>query len=185
MKIKMKVLTALFFGMVPSSFSIAASVWYPTDGDINQIQISGGGFFGIFDDELNVSSSLPTLSYANNDKLDFTALTSGDYTVKNTSNFSATLTGSNRFKFGHSATGVLGSWSMETSASEFVGSPNFWQLTFSNSASVTFVADITPVVPLPPAAWFFGTSLVALVPLLGKRYKRILSDGVTANPQPT
>lgn len=160
----------------------SAAVWEPNDGDINLISINSMGFafpvltdtFGIFEDNADLQSAAPVLTFDGVGAVSFTKIGS-DYTISN-EGASGTLLGSNQFQIGfYSQNG----WSSEVANLNFGSDANL--LVFndglsSNNAHFLYAFDITAVasslpvvgVPLPGAIWLMGSAVLGFL-VTGRR----------------
>lgn len=155
----------------------AATVWYPTGGDVDTITLSfigplpANSAFGLFDDTTTVNgASAPDLQIANSDQLVFTQDGGGIWSVASTVLGGSFVIGaSNWFQFGFSAdTSASNNWQGDSSLSQ-VGVDS-WLIGFpSLPAGVTFVAaDLLPV-PLPAGAPLFISGALALMVFIAPR----------------
>jgi hypothetical protein len=146
----------------------AATVFAPTDGDVNFLLGDLlGAQLAIFDgsDQSYSGSSLGVLI---GDIVGFAGPNgSGDFTATNTTSaLSLTLTGSDNFILGLS-TDSGASWIAD--AAVVALGANAYSVTFSTGANVIevdvqVVSVIPPVViPVPAALWLFGSGLLGLV----------------------
>ena len=140
----------------------AATVFAPTDGDVNFLFGDlAGGVLAMFDDS---DQSYGGLSL----NIDVPGIVgvvgpvniNGDHIASN-SNGTLTLTGSDNFILGLS-TDNGASWFADLSVVA-VGA-NSYTVSFENGASVLQVdVQIIPAVPLPAAVWLFASGMLALV----------------------
>jgi len=154
----------------------SANVWAPTNADSNFFNLETlmglptAAQFGIFEDNVDVATAAPIISFNGGTKLDFTQngnnwdLTSGSGT--------GTLSESSNFQIGYlSGAGWIG----EAGNNEInsLGGTSY-QLFFIdptlaiNNVKSLFAVDIISSeagapVPLPAAAWFLGTGLIGLM----------------------
>ena len=145
-----------------SSTSAFASVWAPTDGDVNTINLStsGSGLFGIFDAGTLPGALAPDLALAANaDTVIFTLLGDNTWEIQNSLGAIFNLGLTPDFQIGYFA--GSGSWVMETSAVE-LGLPgtNIWSLSWGGGVDLT-VVDVAPV-PLPGAVWLLASGILAI-----------------------
>ncbi len=138
----------------------AATVFAPTDGDVNfLIATLGGGTLAMFDDT-DQSYAGPSLTISAPEIIGFTG-------PVNTNDFIATglsgtlnLIGSDQFILGLDTGG--GNWITDTSVVS-VGD-NAYQVSFDNAGTLTEVdVRIIPAIPVPAAVWLFGSGLLGLV----------------------
>lgn len=140
----------------------AATVWQPTDQDVNTLDFSlvisilPPGNFYVFDD--NAAGSLqtaPSLQLTSSDLLTFTQ-NGANWDIMGT-NGTLTISSTTNFLFAEKNSG--GIFSQETGSS-LLG-PNNWNLVFGSGAQLQAV-DVTPI-PVPAAVWLFGSALLGLV----------------------
>ena len=149
----------------------AATIFVPTDGDVNFLFGDlMGGTLAMFDDS-DQSYSGPSLTI---DVPGITGIagpfTGGDHIASNT-NGSLTLTGSDNFILGLFDTGS-GNWLTDTLVTS-VGA-NSYTVSFGNGANVVQIdVQVVPAVPLPAAAWLFGSGLLGLAGGATIRRKRL------------
>ena len=161
MKIR-NILLGLAF--LASGTANAATIFAPTDGDVNFIFATlGGGTLAMFDDTdqsyvgANLTISTPEIVgftgpiNANNDF--FATGTNG---VLN-------LIGSDQFILGLDTGG--GNWIADSSVVS-VGA-NAFQVSFDNNG--TLVTVDVQIIPVPPAVWLFGSGLLGLVGIARRR----------------
>ena len=143
----------------------AATVFAPTDGDVNFLfgDLTGAQL-AIFDDtdQSYAGSSLGVLI---GDIVGFAGPNgSGDFTATNTTSALAlTLIGSDNFILGLSTDGGT-NWLPDTSITAL--GANAYRVAFSTGNNVTEVdvrVVMTNPVPVPPAVWLFGSGLLGLV----------------------
>ena len=137
----------------------AATVFAPTDGDVNFLFGDfAGGILAMFDDSdqsygglslaIDVPGIVGVVGPVNN----------GDHIASN-SNGTLTLTGSDNYILGLNVGGI---WFADSSVVA-VGA-NSYTVSFGNGGSVLQVdVQIIPAVPLPAAVWLFGSGLLGLV----------------------
>lgn len=138
----------------------AATVFAPTDGDVNFLFGDlAGGILAMFDDsdqsyggpslDIGVPGIVGVVGPVN---------ASGDHIVSN-SNGTLTLTGSDHFILGLNVGGI---WLADSSVVA-VGA-NSYTVSFGNGGSVLPVdVQIIPAIPVPAAVWLFGSGLLGLV----------------------
>jgi hypothetical protein len=167
--IRRKIFSALaaLTALITVGSANAATVFAPTDGDVNflfgDLQ---GGTLAMFDDSdqsylgANLVITVPSIVgiagpvNANND---FIATNSVAQTL--------TLTGSDQFILGLN---VGGTWLADSSVTA-VGA-NAYTVTFNNGGSVLQVdVRVVPQVPVPAAIWLFGSGLLGLVGVARRR----------------
>lgn len=159
--------------MLASSAS-HAGVWAPTNEDANFFDLdtlvfgNSTNVFGIFEDNANVSTDAPILTFTGGATIAFQqngvnwSISSGSST--------GTLLGSYNFQIGFNRGGT---WETEvTSGTNPVLGPSTWELSFGSgqgNLKKLYAIDITAsqaapdtVVPLPPAAWLMGSALVGM-----------------------
>lgn len=141
----------------------AATVWMPTDSDMN-VTGTQGGTVAIFD-ESDTGLTGSKLELANNDRVDFN-LSGSDYVLTNMAGDDITLTGDNRFRLGFREDGGS-TWTDE--ATWFDSGNNVMDILFGSfpgpASGRSMVADVSAV-PLPApllllASGLFGLATVA------------------------
>ena len=165
--IKTGLMLIAFLSYLPAS-AVAATIFAPTDGNVNFLLGDlQGGTLAMFDesdqsyqgDSINIPLASTVGIFGpvngNNDYLATNSL--GDSPL--------TLTGSNHFILGLNLNGV---WLSNTSV--FDQGANSYTVTFSNGGSLLMVdTQVISAVPLPAAAWLFGSGLLGLVGLARRR----------------
>ncbi len=164
----------LIAGLLLTGVGSAATVWMPTDNDVNVTDLSllipgfQNGDFRLFDDDAagDLSNS-SNLILADGDQLSFAPDPGNpmDWTVTG-SNGTLSLSGSNNFIF--AAFVDPSGYARETSSTEVA--PNQWSIAFDSGGML--VTDVTPV-PLPPAALLFGSGVIGLMALGRRRRARV------------
>lgn len=144
----------------------AATVFNPVDGNVNFLfgDLQGGSL-GLFDDSdqsyagLFIDVPVPSV-------VGFLPISGGNYLATNENGATLTLTGNSNFILGLN---VGGSWLADSSVTA-VGA-NSYTVAFSNGGTVLEVdVQIVPaVVPVPAAAWLFGSGLLGLVGVARRR----------------
>ena len=161
------VMLIAFISYIPTSI-VAATIFAPTDGNVNFLLGDlQGGTLAMFDDSdqsyLGDSIDIPLASTvgifgpvnSNNDYLATNSL--GDTPL--------TLTGNNHFILGLN---LNGEWLSDTSV--FDQGANSYTVTFSNGGSLLMVdTQVVSAVPVPAAAWLFGSGLIGLVAAARRR----------------
>jgi hypothetical protein len=139
----------------------AATIFAPTDGDVNFVFGDLlGAQLAIFDDS-DQSYAGSSLGVQIGDIIGFAGPNGiGDHIVTNTTTaLSLTLTGSDNFILGLND----GSGWIADSAVVSLGA-NAYSVTFGTGANVIEVdVQVVPAVPVPAAAWLFGSGLLGLV----------------------
>ena len=154
-----KVLLVLLVGLVSSSAN-AATVFAPTDGDVNFLLGDLlGAQLAIFDDS-DQSYLGSSLDVAIGDVVGFAGPNGvGNHIATNTTTAaSLLLTGSSNFILGLSTDGGT-SWIAD--ASVVALGANAYSVTFGTGANVIEV-DVQ-IIPVPAAVWLFGSGLLGLV----------------------
>jgi len=138
----------------------AATVWQPTDQDVNTLDFSllisilpTGNFF-VFDDNAADLQTAANLQLASADLLTFTS--NGPNWDIMGANGTLTITNSTNFLFAEQVSGVF---TQEVNAN-LLG-PNNWNLIFGSGAQLQAV-DVRPI-PVPPAILLMGSGLIGLV----------------------
>ena len=154
-----KVLLVLLVGLVSSSAN-AATVFAPTDGDVNFLLGNLlGAQLAIFDDS-DQSYLGSSLGVAIGDVVGFSGPNGvGNHIATNTTTTNTLLlTGSSNFILGLS-TDNGASWLAD--ASVVALGANAYSVTFGTGANVIEV-DVQ-IIPVPAAVWLFGSGLLGLV----------------------
>ncbi len=157
-KIGKKTMSALAFTFAANAG--AATVFAPTDGDVNFIlgTFDTQTILAMFDDS-DTGFAGPWLEIPVPQNIAFSGPDpSGDWIATNESSASITLSDSNHFMLAIS-TDNGSTWQGDSSVYS-IGT-NVWMITFPGSDSVVQVD--ARVVPVPAAVWLFGSGLVGLV----------------------
>ena len=145
----------------------AATVWEPTDGDINTFDLAFGitGLsYGIFDDDnMGLEPELGYLPLQIFDRVTFQQAGS-DWNLVNTSGDLFTLTGSNRFLI---AANDGSGWTAEAGYIP-VGDWSNSQLLYFDSPSLLLAVDVRPV-PLPGALLLMATGLAGMATIARRK----------------
>ncbi|HSH29273.1 MAG TPA: VPLPA-CTERM sorting domain-containing protein [Thiohalobacter sp.] len=161
----------------------AATVWLPTDGDVNQVSFelaAAGGAIALFNYDLTTNSIYP------GQRLDV-ALSAGVGTVDFSDPGNTITSGANSLNLGtdgkYFAVGVSMdsgvSWTFDNDNPTNLQGNN-WKLFFETASGTqtTVQIDATPyspstgpatVVPVPAAVWLFGSGLLGLVGIARRR----------------
>lgn len=182
--------TCIFLGLLTVAQFASASQWSPTASDVNFFAFGPfegwkqTGIIGIFEDTASIGAlTNPVASFLNGATVTFGQHGSDwDITVSSIgeSAVNATLLGSNNFKLGWLSNGI---WIPQTGNNANPWTPNFWQLTFidsalaSNNTQTLYATNIQlsePItqlsaVPLPAAAWSFLAGMMGVL-ALSKRH---------------
>lgn len=154
-------------GLVTTQLN-AATIFAPTDGDVNFLLGDLlGAQLAIFDDA-DQSYTGPSLDVQISDVVGFAGPNgSGDHIATNTtSGNTLTLTGSSNFILGLSLDNGI-SWIADSSVSA-IGA-NAYSVSFGNGSNLIQVdVQIVPPVPVPAAVWLFGSGLLGLVGVIRK-----------------
>lgn len=168
---------AVAFPLLASSGVHAATVWMPTDGDLNVLGTENGTL-AIFDDA-DATLSGSRLELARNDLVDF--ISSGsDYILSNLAGDNLTLTGGNKFRFGFLKDG--GSMWNSDVAWDNLGN-NAYEVLFGNTPTPadgnSTLVDLTAssvappaAIPIPAPLALLGSGLAGLVAVGRKRRTR-------------
>ena len=153
----------------------AATIWAPTDvnveGDVNVIQVDefltlDGGSLALFEDTDTLVGGNPLVLGSGGGQFFFTANPNGTFTVEalvnNISQGSIVMNGM-EFKLAvdwGNGNGYVGDFAFSQNATD----PTAFVLSFNDGVKEgsSLVIDIM-VVPLPAAAWLFGSALLGLV----------------------
>lgn len=146
----------------------AATIFAPTDGDVNFLLGDLlGAQLAMFDDsdQTYLGSSLlgSSLDVQIGDVVGFSGPNgSGDHVATNTTTAGTMLlTGSSNFILGLSTDGGT-SWMADSSVISL--GANSYSVTFGTGANVIEVdVQIVPAIPVPAAVWLFGSGLIGLV----------------------
>ena len=169
---KTKLIYALV-GMV-SLFSVArvdaaTIVWEPTDGDVNFVYTTVAGFvLGLFDvDDFDNTQANPLMlnTSVGADTIDIVAAGTDFSATSSVTGNSTTLFNDNQFVLAITD-GV--SWFEPISFFEIVAGSNIFEVTFPNGI-VTSIDAVPTVIPVPAAAWLFGSGLLGLVGVARRR----------------
>jgi hypothetical protein len=163
----LKLLTAGFVVLFASMTANASTVLSATDGDVNFLfgSISSYQLY-MFDDtgfgtSTNLLIDIPSI-------VGISGPQSGDYLAAN-NHGSLTLTGAPNFVLGISTDGV--NFIADNGATTY-GNGNaatvYFNIPGANGGSVLAV-DVVPAVPVPAAAWLFGSGLLGLVGVARRR----------------
>jgi len=158
-----KILLGLAF--LASGTANAATVFAPTDGDVNFLNstLSGGTLLAMFDDSDQTFIG-SRLAVPVPEIVGFTGPVGGDnFIATNESADTLTLTGSDHFILGISTDGGT-SWSGDTSV-DFMGA-NSYTVNFSDGSVLEI--DVS-VIPVPATVWLFGSGLLGLVGIARRR----------------
>lgn len=148
----------------------AATVFAPTDGDVNFLfgDLQGGSL-AMFDDSdqsytgLYIDVPVPSIV-----GISGPVNSAGDHIATNSSSQSLTLTGSDQFILGLN---VDGSWLADSSVTQ--NGANAYTVAFDNGGSVVEV-DVEIVgspVPVPAALWLFGSGILGFT-MIGRRQRQ-------------
>lgn len=155
-----RVLIASFVGLVSVSVN-AATIFAPTDGDVNFLFGDlAGGTLAMFDDsDQNYLGSFISVAVPSIVGIAGPVNIGGDHIATNSLTDTLVLTGSDQFILGLN---VGGNW-LSDSVVTPVGA-NSYTVAFDNGGSVLEIdVQIIPAVPVPAAAWLFGSGLLGLV----------------------
>ena len=148
---------------------MAATIFAPTDGDVNFLPGDlQGGTLGMFDDsDQNYSGEFIEIPLASTVDIFGPVNGNNDYLATNSlADTPLTLTASNKFILGLN---IKGTWLSDISV--FYQGANSNPVTFSNGSSLLMVdTQVTSAVPIPAAAWLFGSGLLGLVALARRKY---------------
>lgn len=150
-------------GYIPAS-AVAATIFSPTDGDVNFLLADlQGGTLAMFDDgDQNYSGTAIEIPVASTVVIDGPINSNNDFLATNSLGNTLTLTINHDFILGLNLNGV---WLSDSSVLDL--GANSYTVTFSNGGSVTMVD--AQVVPIPAAAWLFGSGLLGLVAMARRR----------------
>lgn len=163
-----KLLLGTVLALATSVASASTVIWTPTDTDINYYFDTGTttdtNLYAIFDvDDFNGAQANALVLNKPVDTIDIVA-NGSDFDLT-----SATLTGNttklyndNEFVIATLITGAT-SWTDAFSAYELVAGTNLYNLTFTTGTVISIDATQVQAVPVPAAAWLFGTGLIGIV----------------------
>ena len=145
----------------------AATVFAPTDGDVNFLMGDlAGATLAMFDDSdqtyagASIDIQMPSI-------VGIVGPINGDFTAINSASQTLTLTGSDNFILGLSTDGGA-SWVADLAVNQ-VGA-NAYTVLFNNGGTFLQVdVRIVPAVPVPAAVWLFGSGLVGLIGLARRK----------------
>lgn len=158
--------------LLMASQAHAATIFAPTDGDVNFLLGNlNGGYLAMFDDSdqtytgANLDIQLGTIVGIAG------PVGNGDYIATNSTSNTLTLTGSDNFILGFSYDGM--NWTADTSVVSL--GANSYNVYFDMGASNVVQVDvqIVPQVPVPAAVWLFGSGLIGLAGI-AHRKSRVL-----------
>lgn len=157
-----------------ASTAASATVWAPTNNDVDFIQwdllglTTDGGTLAMFDNGDLGGTAL--VIGADGGHVEFTA-SGSDYTaelfdVNNVSGGSIILTGDSNFELGMD----YGQGYITDTSWAAVSSPDTYLITFAakSAEGMTLAVDVQAV-PVPAAAWLFGSGLIGLVGVARRR----------------
>ena len=150
---------------VSATATQAATIFMPTDGDVNFLNstLSDGTLLAMFDDS-DQSYSGASLAISVPEIVGIAGPTAGgDWTATNETPATLTLTGSDHFILGISTDGGT-SWSGDTSVTPL--GANSYTVSFSDGSVLE--VDVA-IVPVPAAVWLFGSGLLGLVAVARRR----------------
>ncbi len=181
------ILTAATF-MLASSVTTAATIWAPTNIDTDFIQFdfagnpdagpgihTNGGILALFDDDTGFGGPALVIG-ADGGHVVFTDNIDGSWNaevfdVTNASGGSITLSSNTNFILGMEWDGVY----YGDSNSSLLSSPDTYLIVFDGVvdgdieiSGNTLAVDLAPI-PVPAAAWLFGTGLLGLVAVARRR----------------
>jgi len=149
----------------------ATIYWEPTDGDVNFLYTTVSGYaLGIFDvGDFDNAQANPLMlnSGTGSDTIDIVAAGIDFSATSSVTGNLTTLFNDNQFVL--AITDGL-NWFEPVSYFETAPGSNIFQITFSNGL-VTSVDAVPTVIPVPAAAWLFGSGLVGLLGMAGVRRK--------------
>ena len=155
-----KVLIASFVGLVSVSAN-AATIFAPTDGDVNFLFGDlAGGALAMFDDSdqnylgNSISVDVPSIvGIAGPVNID------NDHIATNSLSDTLILTGSDQFILGLN---VDGTWLSDSEVIDL--GANSYTVIFDNGGSLVEIdVQVVSAVPIPAAAWLFGSGLLGLI----------------------
>jgi len=164
--VKTKLIYALV-GMVSllsvARVDAATIVWQPTDGDVNFLYTTVSGFnlamFDVGDFDALQANPLMLNVVVGADTIDIVAAGSNFSATSSVTGNSTTLFNDNQFVLAITD-GV--SWFEPVSFVEIAPGSNIYEITFSNGV-VTSIDAVPTVIPVPAAAWLFGSGLLGLI----------------------
>ena len=161
MKIR-NILLGLAF--IASGTANAATVFAPTDGDVNFLNstLSGGTLLAMFDDSDQTFIG-SRLAVPVPEIVGFTGPVGGGNFIATGTEGTLTLTGSDQFILGISTDGGT-NWSGDTSVTSL--GANAYTVNFSDGSVLE--VDVS-VIPIPATVWLFGSGLLGLVGIARRR----------------
>lgn len=165
-------LSACVLCLLSVSASAAVVYWEPTDGDVNySFTLDGGYSLAMFDlGDFDATKTSPLLidngADSGADTVDIVA-SGSDFTATSVvSSNSITLFDDAQFVIAVTDNG--GNWYEPTSWVESSPGTNIYDVTFVNGMVLSIDAAPT-VVPLPAAAWLFGSGLLGMIGVARRR----------------
>lgn len=148
----------------------AATIFAPTDGDVNFLFGNlGGGTLAMFDDsDQSYAGDLLYIPVPSIVGIAGPVNGNNDYIATNSLSNTLLLTGSDNFILGLN---VGGTWLSDSSVQYF--GANTFRVFFDNGGSVVQVdVEIMPAVPVPAAVWLFGSGLIGLAGVARRKNKK-------------
>jgi hypothetical protein len=158
----LKLLTAGFVVLFASMAANASTYFVPTDGDFNFAAQIGSFDIGVFDNDAALAAASPYLAVSTGDRV--TADGPPATTLTNaTAGGSLDITGGD-FIIGAytAATGWVGGTGLMTG-------DNIYTVSFTDTIPGASVVVDVSTVPVPAAAWLFGSGLLGLVGVARRR----------------
>lgn len=168
-------LLGVMVGFCMCATASAATVWMPTDGDVNFL-FTFGGSLAMFDDEDQTYAG-SHLELEANDRVTFTP-NGSDFDAENLAMDTLTLTNSRQFILGLSVDGGS-SWIADSGYIDFGN--NAFRIFFENEGE-TLAVDVG-IVPVPAAVWLFGSGLIGLAGMARRTNKSAMRADI-APPLP-
>jgi len=170
---KLCILAAASSILTVASSVNAATVFVPTDGDVNFLfnTFNTGTILAMFDDsDASYTGSKLLIPLPEIIAIASGGLNLGDFTATNEGSSTLNLTGSDQFRLAISTDNGL-SWSGDISTSP--AGTNALNVTFSDGTVLSVDINVATVVPAPAAVWLFGSGLLGLVGVSRSRLKTL------------
>ena len=166
-----KILTAGVLALVATAAN-SSTVFTPTDGDVNFLfsKIAGYDLYMFDDDHIGNEAGAANRLLLNVPELVTIAGLGGggNFVATDEASNTLTLTGSANFFIALQNTST-GAWLRDSNVTSF--GTNSYYVAFENQDGEYLVVDVAevPQVPVPAAAWLFGSGLIGLVGIARRR----------------